>query len=150
MVDNTGLNQLVMINGANNGSVDPFRVLIADDDPAVRGLLSLAFQRAGWEVIVAVHGREAVELFEAQGGKFDIVVLDVQMPYLTGTEACAQMHRLRPKLPCLCITGNPDSLTPEAIARLGIREVFYKPFELQTLIGKATAHAQDTRATKGT
>ncbi|HET9598138.1 MAG TPA: response regulator [Anaeromyxobacteraceae bacterium] len=62
----------------------PRRVLVVDDDPDIRSLISEMLSATGYEVSTAQHGREALELLRAQ--PFGLVVLDLMMPVMTGWE----------------------------------------------------------------
>jgi len=65
-------------------SAAPRRVLVVDDDPDIRAVLSDVLGATGYEVATAGHGREALELLRAQ--PFGLVVLDLMMPVMTGWE----------------------------------------------------------------
>jgi PAS domain S-box-containing protein len=81
------------------------RLLLADDEPVLLARARTALELAGYEVVIASDGAEAVALFEAQPA-FDLVVLDVVMPKLDGIAALRRMRELRPTQPALFVTGH--------------------------------------------
>jgi len=67
------------------------RVLLADDDPSLREVVRYALDRAGFEVIEAGDGRQALDRFRQHA--VDLVVLDVLMPELDGLEVCRELRK---------------------------------------------------------
>ncbi len=101
----------------NNESVterDKPRVVVADDDRTIRLLARVAMEGAGFEVIEAANGRQALEAI--QSGFPDLMLLDVTMPVMDGYAACTALRRLPDgeRLPVIIITGLDD---PESINR---------------------------------
>jgi PAS domain S-box-containing protein len=79
--------------------------LVVDDEPAVRGLASIALRSLGFMVEEASTGREALDLFVADPGRFDLVLLDMVMPDLDGRETLAEMRKIRVDVPVVLISG---------------------------------------------
>ncbi len=69
-----------------------YRILLVDDDPALLRMLGLALHRAGYEVVGALNGPEALE--KAQQALPDLVILDIMMPYMDGFEVCRRLRAL--------------------------------------------------------
>ncbi|MBV1862328.1 MAG: response regulator, partial [Nannocystaceae bacterium] len=80
-------------------------VLIAEDDDTVRKLTRITLQRAGFEVVEARDGREAVELFHANADRIGVALLDSLMPGLSGTEVMRNIRSARPGLPVVVCSG---------------------------------------------
>jgi two-component system, cell cycle sensor histidine kinase and response regulator CckA len=80
-------------------------VLIAEDDATVRTFLVGVLQRAGYLVIPAVDGREAVERFREAGGRVDLLVTDVVMPKKNGREVAEEIRRLSPRVGVVFMSG---------------------------------------------
>jgi len=97
------------------------RILIADDNPAVRRYLrGLLEQQEGWRVCdEACNGVEAVERFES--GHHDLIVLDFQMPQLNGLEVARQITRVSPKTPILMVTLYLSKQLSVEARKVGIR-----------------------------
>ncbi len=83
------------------------RILLAEDDELVRRTCVRALERAGYQVVAASNGAEAIELARTQKG-FDLAVLDVVMPEATGPQAYAAIREIHPKLPVLFCSGYAD------------------------------------------
>jgi signal transduction histidine kinase/ActR/RegA family two-component response regulator len=84
-------------------------ILVVDDDHLVRKVVSAALQDAGYEVVQAVGGNEAIEA-QVRNENFDLVVLDLSMPELTGDQVLSVMRGRNPKIKVLVFTGvgNPN------------------------------------------
>src|SRR6516165_1204056 len=86
------------------------RLLLADDDPAVRRMLLRLLVEEGYAVLTAADGVEAVNL--ARATKFDLVLLDLNMPVKDGWEAFEEISTRDPLLPFILITARPNQLFP--------------------------------------
>ncbi len=85
------------------------RLLCVDDDPKILHLYQLLLGRLGYEVVVAVNGRQALKLLE--GNQIDAVISDFQMPGMNGGELAAEIKRLKPQLPVILVSGSESALT---------------------------------------
>ena len=112
------------------------RVLLADDDPEVRGMLAAVLRQDGMDVIEARDGIELLELIadeilaEREKPGIDLVVSDIRMPGRTGLNALANLRRDDWATPVLLITAFGDRQTDQEADRLGAIGVFHKPFDL--------------------
>ena len=85
------------------------RILVVDDDEAVRTFVSRALEEAGYVVVSASGGRDALKLIEGQP-RFDVCVLDVMMPDIRGDELGCQLRARDPDARILYFTGYADHL----------------------------------------
>lgn len=85
------------------------KILVVDDDPAVQMTIRLLLERAGHSVMVASDGERGLAAFET--ADFDLLFLDIFMPGMDGLETMRLIHRQRPTIPIIVISGRP--LTPE-------------------------------------
>ncbi|HEY3283141.1 MAG TPA: ATP-binding protein [Armatimonadota bacterium] len=112
------------------------RLLIVEDDEAVRALLSHILGTSGYTVLVASQGTEALELFRAESEHIDLVITDVIMPGMNGRELAARLQEIRPATKVLFVSG----YTNDAIAQHGVldRGVAFlpKPFTTDALARK--------------
>jgi len=120
------------------------KILVADDEAHIRHIVSMKLTNAGYEVLTAEDGEEALELAQSEGP--ELVITDYQMPYLTGLEMC---HRLRQthtaaQMPVLMLTARGFDIEPDEMAAAGIADVLSKPFsprevlqKVQEMIGQA-------------
>ncbi len=81
------------------------RILLVEDDEAVRDLARTVLDRAGYTILTACNGAEAVALVERDGKNIDLAILDVVMPQMGGREAYEYMRKLRPGLRVLFASG---------------------------------------------
>jgi two-component system, response regulator, stage 0 sporulation protein F len=79
------------------------RILVVDDDEAIRTLLKEELEEEGYEVIVASNARDALKLVEQEA--LDLVVLDIRMPGMDGLEALPRVLGLKPGLPVILNTA---------------------------------------------
>jgi CheY-like chemotaxis protein/anti-sigma regulatory factor (Ser/Thr protein kinase) len=109
------------------------RVLLADDEEDVRGVVHAMLETLGYEVIEAKDGHEAVEIFRRRAGEIDLVILDLVMPRLTGEAALGQMRRIAPSVPAILISGYDESGRIREIVGAGFGGFLQKPFRRQDL-----------------
>src|SRR5581483_3190123 len=111
------------------------RVLVVDDEAAVRRALSRFFHRRGWDVVEAENGLQARQHLVDADEHFDLVISDVEMPKLSGIELYESLRTARPAIldRTIFCTGQAQSARVAAfVAKSGCR-VLLKPFDLQTL-----------------
>lgn len=88
----------------SSGSDVPARILLVEDEEPVRRVTARLLERLGFEVVPAGHAEEALEIVGG-GAVFDLVMTDVVMPGLSGIELAEEVHRTRPRLPFLFVSG---------------------------------------------
>jgi signal transduction histidine kinase len=103
------------------------RVLVADDDEALRNMLVRGLRAHGFEAEAAADGEAAVKRFAERPDAFAAVVLDWTMPGLEGPEAAAEIRRIAPDVPILLATGHGERHDAEGL------EIVAKPFALADL-----------------
>ncbi len=114
------------------------RVLVADDEPSLLHLVSLRLRRAGYEVLTASNGREALE--KAQREHPDLVVTDYLMPGLSGLELCQKL-RHDPKtadIPAIVLTVKGYDVEPHDSRQSGVRRMLDKPFVPRDLLASVS------------
>ena len=110
------------------------RILVIDDEEMVRQTTCAALQLAGHDVSSAPDGEEGVNLFRQQ--PFDLVITDIRMPRLSGTEVIKVLRSLRPEIRVIISGGGGSvpAIEPAAFARyVGADCVLQKPFTVQEL-----------------
>jgi two-component system, cell cycle sensor histidine kinase and response regulator CckA len=112
-------------------------VLVVDDEKAVRSLVSDILTRHGYIVIEAVDGEDALGICAHPEVQIDVVVTDVNMPRLGGTELAAALHDSRPNTAVILMSG----YEPGAIGYTGREPFLHKPFTLSTLLNAVGAAA---------
>ena len=114
----------------------PARVLVAEDDPELRRLVSAVLEYDGYEVIEAVDGTAMFEQLSRRrekGSMPDVIVSDVFMPGLSGLDVLGKMRELGMRAPVVLMTAFSDSCSEERARELGAVTLVEKPFELDDL-----------------
>ena len=105
-------------------------MLLADDDTEVLAALSAAFASEGYDVVIAKNGREAIERMRER--RFDIALLDLNMPVKGGWEAFDRLTSIHPLLQVIVVTAQPDQYPRAAAA--GVAALMEKPLDLPRLL----------------
>jgi DNA-binding response OmpR family regulator len=114
----------------------PRRILVADDDPAIGSLIQITLKDPRYELTSVTNGLEALKAFDKQ--PFDVVILDVMMPYVDGFEAC-QRIREKSDVPIVILTSRDGTDDIVHGFELGADEYITKPFKTAELIARVEA-----------
>jgi CheY-like chemotaxis protein len=117
-------------------------ILVCDDETHIRHIISHKLRGAGFGVVEARNGQEALAVLETRGqdGQFKaspgLVISDFQMPIITGVELCKVLRQRAEtaRTPVLMLTARGYTLTDEDLAQTNIREVISKPFGVRQLL----------------
>jgi len=112
------------------------RILVVDDEPSLVATLTYALERENFEVSVARDGEAAVEV--ALSGAFDLVLLDLGLPKLTGTEVCRRI-RAKSGVPIIMLTAKDSGLDLVLGLEVGADDYVTKPFSAEELLGRIRA-----------
>ena len=112
------------------------RILVADDEEMVRNLCVTVLEKSGFEVMAACDGKEAVEIFEKESGRFDLVILDVLMPRVSGEVAFQKMKALKPGVRVLLSSGFSDESVAQNLFTQGAAGFIEKPYDVPQLISE--------------
>ena len=112
------------------------RVLVVEDEPAVRDALGYALRGEGFDVDVAGDGEAG--LHAAQGGDYDVLVLDLMLPKMSGTEVCRRL-RAESAVPIIMLTAKGAELDRVLGLEIGADDYVTKPFSMAELIGRIRA-----------
>src|SRR5580692_11315705 len=126
---------------ASTGEAAP-RVLLVDDDDALRRASARVLGNAGFDVVQAADGREAIGQLER--GEFDVVVSDVMMPNMTGLELLRAIRQRDLELPVILLTGMPNVEAALEAGRHGALHYLAKPVNNSQLVA-AVARAERLR-----
>jgi DNA-binding response OmpR family regulator len=104
------------------------RVLVAEDEPDIRGLIVFSLEYAGYEVIEALNGDEAIKLAESE--QPDLILLDVRMPRINGYEACSVLKSQESTrgIPVVFLSARGQEAEIKRGLELGAEEYILKPF----------------------
>ena len=124
------------------------RVLVVDDERAVRDSLRRALELEGYDVELAADGEEALERL-AQNGEPDAIVLDILMPKMDGLEVCRRLRREGHRLPVLMLTARDEVENRVAGLDAGADDYVTKPFALEELLARLRALLRRTTTGSG-
>jgi two-component system response regulator MprA len=113
------------------------RILVCDDEPAVRSAVERALRLEGYEVAVAENGEKAIAALAAAPA--DVLVLDVLMPGLDGLETCRRLRELGDDTPILMLTARDAVADRVAGLDAGADDYLVKPFALEELLARLRA-----------
>ena len=123
---------------------DSLRVLLVDDDAAIRRALRTSLNELGFHTTEAGRGEEAIHL--VRSATFDVVLLDVQMPGMGGIKTLASLRSIAPRLPILMVTvQDSEEQKVEALER-GADDYIVKPFGVRECIARMRAVVRRARA----
>jgi two-component system response regulator MtrA len=112
------------------------RILVADDDPSIALLIQTALRDPRYEVVAAINGLQAINIFKQ--GRFDLVILDVMMPYVDGFEACERIRETS-DLPIIILTSRDGVDDIVHGFELGADDYITKPFKIAELLARVEA-----------
>ena len=111
-------------------------ILVAEDEPGVRGLVKQTLEQLGYAVLEATDGYEALRVIEQHGSEIHLLLTDIIMPLMNGHELATRLHSIRPRTKVLYMSGYTD----EVLAFHGIAQpeiaFIQKPFTPSDLAGK--------------
>ena len=108
-------------------------VLVVDDEAAIRSLVQRLLEHLGFTVLAAEHGRQALELAERSGQELTLVLLDLAMPVLDGSDTAAALQARRPDLPIIVMSGLSDQDALRRLEEVRIAGFVPKPFAPEQL-----------------
>jgi DNA-binding response OmpR family regulator len=111
---------------------NPRSVLVIDDDPDMRQVLSDFLQRSGYRVIEAANGEEGI--FAAECEPIDAVILDKEMPGMNGLDVLSFFRHRSPQVPVIFITAFGGREDEDESRRRGARLYIEKPFRVATVV----------------
>jgi PAS domain S-box-containing protein len=110
-------------------------ILVVDDEPSVRLVLRATLERAGYQVLPAANGREAIDLYKAQPqGSVAAVLIDMMMPVMGGLPAMQELVKINPSVRIIAASGIPDNEVSAKAVGNQVRQFLAKPFSTDTLL----------------
>ncbi|MHC4363384.1 MAG: ATP-binding protein, partial [Planctomycetota bacterium] len=108
-------------------------ILLVDDEEVMVDVTRQILDRLGYEVIAKTNSVDALEAFQEEPGKFDLVITDQIMPNMTGTQLAEKLISIRPDISIILCSGFPENVTPEQLESIGIKEFILKPVTRQEI-----------------
>ena len=120
------------------------RILVVDDEPAIRRALRPPLMELGFQLAEASRGEEA--LLALRSGNYDAVLLDINMPGIGGIETLKRLRSFAPRLPVLMLTVRDDEEDKVQALELGADDYVTKPFSTRELIARIRSAVRRVRA----
>ena len=112
----------------------PFHVLIAEDEESLANALELNLRLEGYQVTLCRSGSHALEVVNDRNHHFDLALLDVMLPGVSGLDVCAAIRKTDPSLPVMFLTARAQVGERREGLRLGADDYVTKPFDLEELL----------------
>src|ERR1022692_4051084 len=122
---------------------DTMRILVVEDEARILAFLTRGLEAEGYTVVAADNGRDGLALATAE--HWDLVVLDLLLPGLSGLPVLRELHRARPRLPVLILSARTDLQTKLRGFELGATDYVAKPFALDELLARVRVQLRVTR-----
>ena len=123
------------------------KILIVEDEEALADGLKFNFEQEGYEVVVAGEGQTALEQFETTEPPFDLVILDLMLPGMSGYEICQTIRETNSQLPILILSARTLPQDKAQAFDLGTDQYMTKPFALPELLSRVRNLLQRRAAT---
>ena len=121
------------------------RILVVEDDPAVQKALRRLFEGEGYLVEVQGNGQSALESFQAMPPA--VIILDLRLPKLSGSELCKEVKAQSPALPIVVLSATSDVSDKVLLLELGADDYVTKPFSPRELLARVRAALRHTSRT---
>jgi two-component system, OmpR family, response regulator MprA len=128
--------------------MERMKILVVDDERAVRDSLRRALELEGYDVELAADGEEALERLSSNGEP-DAVILDILMPRMDGLEVCRRLRREGHRLPVLMLTARDEVENRVSGLDAGADDYVTKPFALEELLARMRALLRRTSSGSG-
>lgn len=115
------------------------RILVAEDEDAIRDFVVINLKRSGYDVVDVSDGQQALEVFEANGGKFDIALLDIMMPLVDGFTVCKKIREKNATIGIIMLSAKSQEMDKVSGLMMGADDYITKPFSLSELIARVDA-----------
>ncbi len=112
------------------------KVLIAEDESAIREIIAITLKRAGYEVTEACDGQQAIDIYNSKDGAFDVVLLDIMMPNVDGLEVCKTLRNQSSTVGIIMLTAKTQEMDKVSGLLMGADDYITKPFSPSELMAR--------------
>ncbi len=109
-------------------------IMLVDDEEPILDMARKQLQRRGYEVHVFTNGVQAFQEFQQQPQNYDLIITDMTMPHMTGTQLSQRILETRPDIPIILCTGYSELTNREKSLAMGIKEYIEKPLKIDSLL----------------
>ena len=114
-------------------------VLVVEDDELVLDAMTRMLVRKGYLVLTATSGHDAIGMLRTPLQPINVVILDVNLPDVSGVNLCARIRELQPAMPVVVCTGITDPAELAELLQMGVRSCFQKPVPMADLLASVEA-----------
>jgi len=115
------------------------KILIAEDEDVIRDFVVINLKRGGYDVVDVATGEDALEVFDQQDGRFDVVLLDVMMPGIDGFEVCKRIRAQSGSVGIIMLSAKTQEMDKVSGLMLGADDYVTKPFSPTELVARVDA-----------
>ena len=116
------------------------RILVAEDEQAIREFVVINLKRAGYDAFEAVNGEQALEIYEKENGNFDVAVLDIMMPgAYDGLAVCRELRKKSGSIGIIMLTARTQEMDKVNGLMMGADDYVTKPFSPSELVARVDA-----------
>ncbi len=115
------------------------KILVAEDEAAIREFVVINLERAGYEVTEADCGEAALQRFDEENGNFDIAILDIMMPGIDGLSVCRELRKRSGSIGIIMLTAKTQEMDKVSGLMLGADDYVTKPFSPSELVARVDA-----------
>ncbi|MBQ1529353.1 MAG: response regulator transcription factor [Clostridia bacterium] len=115
------------------------KILVAEDESAIREFIVINLKRSGYDVTEAADGAEAVRLFDEADGDFDVCLLDIMMPEMDGIEVCKELRKRSSTVGIIILTAKTEEIDKVTGLLVGADDYVTKPFSPAELMARVDA-----------
>ncbi len=112
------------------------KVLIAEDESAIREIIAITLKRAGYDVTEACDGQQAIDIYNSKNGDFDVVLLDIMMPNVDGLEVCKTLRNQSSTVGIIMLTAKTQEMDKVSGLLMGADDYITKPFSPSELMAR--------------
>jgi PAS domain S-box-containing protein len=109
------------------------RILFVDDEEEVVGMAKRILEYLGYHVEAKINGREALDMFQSHPQQFDLVIIDLIMPRISGTALAKEILKIKPGISIIICTGFREKIDKEEVKTMGIDAVLSKPIVMHEI-----------------
>ena len=112
------------------------KVMVAEDESAIREFIVIKLKRSGYDVTEAEDGAQALQLYDASGGDFDVVLLDIMMPEMDGITVCKELRKRSESVGIIMLTAKTEEMDKVTGLLVGADDYVTKPFSPAELMAR--------------
>ena len=120
------------------------RILVCEDEHAIRDFVVINLQRSGYEVFDVPSGEEAMRVYEQQGGAFDVVLMDIMMEGMDGFTLCKKIRALSSTVGIIMLTAKTQEMDKVRGLMFGADDYVTKPFSPKEVVYRVKAQLRRT------